>query len=123
LPADPLSLRTWVRRVAHNIATHVIRQQRTYAGLVSLEEVEGVAVRQENESGLDRRMIREHLLSLIPRLKPTDRQVILLYLEGVDAASIREITGQIPEPALADVRFSVFGDRHLCIPGGSAAIR
>lgn len=30
---------------------------------------------------------------LIYRLKPHDRQIILLYLEGIDAASIGEITG------------------------------
>jgi RNA polymerase sigma-70 factor (ECF subfamily) len=94
--AQRCSLRTWVYRVAHNIATsHVIRQQRTYAGLVSLDEVESVAGRQE-ESVLDRKMIREHLLSLIQRLKPIDRQVILSYLEGLDAASIGEITGMSP---------------------------
>jgi RNA polymerase sigma-70 factor (ECF subfamily) len=30
---------------------------------------------------------------MIHRLNPLDRQVILLYLEGVDAASIGEVTG------------------------------
>jgi RNA polymerase sigma-70 factor (ECF subfamily) len=95
--AQRCSLRTWVYRVAHNVATsHVIRQQRTYAGLVSLEEVESVAIRQEDEIGLDRRMTRERLLLLIQRLKPMDRQVILSYLEGMDAASIGEITGMSP---------------------------
>jgi len=95
--AQRCSLRTWVHRVAHNVATsHVIRQQRTYAGLVSLEEVESAAAGQEDESGLDRRMIREHLLLLIQRLKPIDRQVILSYLEGMDAALIGEITGMSP---------------------------
>ena len=94
---NAVSLRTWVYRVAHNVATsHVIRQQRTYAALLSLEEVETIAVRQEDEFGLDRRMIREHLLLLIQRLKPIDRQVILSYLEGMDAASIGEITGMSP---------------------------
>jgi RNA polymerase sigma-70 factor (ECF subfamily) len=83
------SLRTWVYRVAHNVATsHVIRQRRTCAGLVSLEEVESIAIGQEDEICLDRRMTRERLLKLIQRLKPVDRQVILSYLEGVDAASI-----------------------------------
>jgi RNA polymerase sigma-70 factor (ECF subfamily) len=32
-------------------------------------------------------------MDLIQRLKPLDRQVILSYLEGLDAASIGEITG------------------------------
>lgn len=92
--AQRCSLRTWVYQVAHNVATsHVVRQQRVYAGLVSLEEVESMGVRQEDQTGLDRRMIRERLLLLIQRLKPLDRQVILSYLEGMDAASIGEITG------------------------------
>jgi len=30
---------------------------------------------------------------LIQQLKPLDRQIILLYLEGMDAAAIGEITG------------------------------
>ena len=95
--AQRCSLRTWVYRVAHNVATsHIIRQQRTYAGLISLEEVENPAIRQEDEIGLDRKMIRERLLQLIQRLKPIDRQVILSYLEGMDAASIGEITGISP---------------------------
>jgi RNA polymerase sigma-70 factor (ECF subfamily) len=83
--------------VAHNVATsHVIRQQRTYARLVSLEEVDSVSIHQEDEIGLDRSMARERLLLLIQRLKPIDRQVILSYLEGMDAASIGEITGMSP---------------------------
>ena len=95
--AERCSLRTWVYRVAHNVATsHVIRQQRTYVGLVSLEEVDSVAIRQEDEIGWDRRMASERLLLLIQRLKPIDRQVILSYLEGMDAASIGEITGMSP---------------------------
>lgn len=33
---------------------------------------------------------------LIQRLKPLDRQVIICWLEGIDAASIGEITGLAP---------------------------
>jgi RNA polymerase sigma-70 factor (ECF subfamily) len=33
---------------------------------------------------------------LIYRLRPHDRQIILLYLEGIDAAAIGEITGFSP---------------------------
>ncbi len=95
--AHRCSLRTWVYRVAHNVATsHVIRQRRVYAGLVSLEEIESLAIRQEDAISSDRNMLRECLLVLIRRLKPMDRQVILAYLEGMDAASIGEITGMSP---------------------------
>ena len=33
---------------------------------------------------------------LIQQLKPLDRQVIISYLEGMDAASIGEVTGISP---------------------------
>ena len=38
----------------------------------------------------------ERLETLIQRLKPLDRQIIVSYLEGMDAASISEITGLSP---------------------------
>ena len=38
----------------------------------------------------------ERLSILIQRLKPLDRQVIISYLEDMDAASIGEITGLSP---------------------------
>jgi RNA polymerase sigma-70 factor (ECF subfamily) len=83
--------------VAHNVAaSHVVHQRRTYAGLVSLEEIESVPVHEEGELAVHRSTALERLLRLIQRLKPVDRQVILSYLEGVDAASIGEITGISP---------------------------
>ena len=89
------SLRTWVYRVAHNAATsHIIRQRRAKTmTMVSLEELENLS--DKNESGLasDQRQALDRLLALIQMLKPLDRQVIVSYLEGVDAASIGEITG------------------------------
>ena len=92
--AQRCSLRTWVYQVAHNVAaSHVVRQRRTYAGLVSLEEIEGIPVDKDSELAVDRHTALERLLRLIQRLKPLDRQVILSYLEDMDAASIGEITG------------------------------
>ena len=38
-------------------------------------------------------MSMERLMALIRRLKPLDRQMMLLYLEGMDAASIGEVMG------------------------------
>ena len=41
------SLRTWVFRVAHNTAvSHLLRQRRAHAGLVSLDEIELLAVHE-----------------------------------------------------------------------------
>jgi RNA polymerase sigma-70 factor (ECF subfamily) len=92
------SLRTWVYRVAHNAATsHVIRQRRANAQtLVSLEELEQLPDRSVDGSAADTRQNLERLLGLIQSLKPLDRQVILSYLEDMDAASIGEITGLSP---------------------------
>ena len=85
------SLRTWVYRVAHNTATsYVIRQRRARPQmLVSLDEVEALPIEGET----DRRVALNQLTALIQRLKPTDRQVILAWLDGMDAAEIGELTG------------------------------
>ena len=87
------SLRTWVYRVAHNTATsHTLRQRRANATFVSLEELDQVPDPQ-HDRGAERSHSLARLLELIQRLKPLDRQVIVSYLEGMDAASIGEITG------------------------------
>ena len=82
------SLRTWIYRVAHHVAaSHVMRERRIFSTLVTLEELEIPA--QEP----DRILNLELLEKLIQRLKPLDRQVIISYLEDMDAAAIGEITG------------------------------
>jgi RNA polymerase sigma-70 factor (ECF subfamily) len=91
------SLRTWVYRVAHNAATsHGIRRWANAPRLLSLDEVDDRADEGDLERDADRRMSMDRLLGLIHRLKPLDRQVVLLYLEGLDAASIGEVTGSSP---------------------------
>lgn len=91
------SLRTWVYRVAHNVAiSQVARRRGTAPALSSLEDFETTTDAQtsdDREAAMDRQRAMERLLVLIQTLKAVDRQVILLYLEGVDAASIGEITG------------------------------
>jgi RNA polymerase sigma-70 factor (ECF subfamily) len=71
------SLRTWVYRVAHNTAaSHVGRQLRMRnQAFVALEDEIAILYR------------------LIGQLKPLDRQVMVAYLEGMDAASTAEVTG------------------------------
>ena len=89
------SMRTWIYRVAHNAATsHVIKQRRTKGqGLIGLEEMEALPDTRSGQETADRNQDLARLMELIQRLKPLDRQVILSYLEGLDAASIGEITG------------------------------
>ena len=88
------SVRTWVYRVAHNVAIrHVMRQRRVQKNLVSLEEAGDAGA---FEPDLSRASALERLSALIQHLKPLDRQIIVLYLEGVDAATTGEVTGLSP---------------------------
>jgi len=92
------SVRTWIYRVAHNVgASHVMRQRRTRTeALVGLEDEELENRATSGQQAADRSHALDRLLILIQRLKPLDRHVILSYLEGLDAASIGEITGLSP---------------------------
>ncbi len=91
------SLRTWVYRVAHNVATgHVLRQRRVRARLVAIEDIESVADAKQGEGAANQAQALDHLSRLIQRLKPLDRQIIVCYLEGMDAAATGEVTGLSP---------------------------
>jgi RNA polymerase sigma-70 factor (ECF subfamily) len=74
----------------------VIRERRIFAALVSLEELEMLPDKGESPRATERRLDLDRLSALIQRLKPLDRQVIISYLEDMDAASIGEITGLSP---------------------------
>jgi RNA polymerase sigma-70 factor (ECF subfamily) len=90
------SLKTWTLRVAHNIAvSHVAREHRWGERWVSLEQVEETAAAVGGDAGaeMDRRRALDRLSALIHELKPLDRQILLSYLEDLDAASIADITG------------------------------
>lgn len=94
------SVRTWIYRVAHNVATsHIARQRKNKAReFVTLEEIEDkanplTADREDLEFSTDRRKALTKLLALIQKLAPLDRQLILGHLEGIDAESMGEITG------------------------------
>ncbi len=88
------SLLTWVYRVAHNVAaTHVLRERRLAGRLVGLEDLEDAAGAVDGVAEAVKKRAVSTLFERISRLKPLDRQVILLYLEGETAASIAEVTG------------------------------
>ena len=91
------STRTWIYRVAHHVAaSHVLRERRTFSNLVNLEELETLPDKDQGQYAADKRMNLERLSMLIQQLKPLDRQVIISYLEDLDAVSIGEITGLSP---------------------------
>jgi len=89
------SLRTWVYRVAHNTAaSYVTRRMRMKKRVVvGLEELAELADGTEGEDAAGQRDAIARLYELIEQLKPLDRQVMVAYLEGMDAASTAEITG------------------------------
>jgi RNA polymerase sigma-70 factor (ECF subfamily) len=88
------SLRTWTYRIAHHVAaSHVIRERRLFLKLVSLEDLDRMSIPADAPHAADQHLHLVHLATLIQRLKPLDRQVIVCYLEDLDAASIGEITG------------------------------
>jgi RNA polymerase sigma-70 factor (ECF subfamily) len=89
------SLRTWVYRVAHNTAVkHVLREKRRgFAKFRSLEEIDEPSDPGSLEHEAQQASAAEQLAVLIARLKPLDRQVVLLFLEDLDPVEIAEITG------------------------------
>jgi len=88
------SLRTWVYRVAHNIAaTHILRSRRRKADLLtSLDEID-IAAEGDVATDLDEARVLQRLNELIQQLRPLDRQLMILHLEGLSADEIAEIAG------------------------------
>lgn len=89
------SERTWIYRVAHNVAASHIARRRRWRGeqTASLEDLARLADADDPEAAVGERRALERLMALVQRLDPPDRQVTLLYLEGLDAAAIGEVTG------------------------------
>ncbi len=89
------SLRTWVYRVAHNVAaTHVLRNRRRQAHrLTTLDEIDPAGETPDVDAELDAGRALQKIHAWIQSLKPLDRQVIILHLEGVPDEEIAEISG------------------------------
>ena len=88
------SLRTWVFRVAHNVASsHVRRERNRYGSFLCLEEIAELPDKVDLERTTNERRALERLNMLVRRLKPPDAQVMLLYLEGLPASAVADVTG------------------------------
>jgi len=92
------SLRTWVYRVAHNTAaSHVLKDKRArisqWVDLDHIADATDPSTTQDKHAENDR---LTRLMALVHQLKPPDRQVMLLYLDGLDAKETGEITGLSP---------------------------
>ena len=94
---DRCTLRTWVWRVAHNVAvTHIERSRRFQRRFVTIEAFEDIASDTDGEATIGERLLLERLRAAIRRLQPPDAQIMLLYLEGEDARTIADVTGVSP---------------------------
>jgi RNA polymerase sigma-70 factor (ECF subfamily) len=89
------SLRTWVYRVAHNAAaSYVLRRRRRFdKHLVDLDEVEIPADTTGVDTAVDEARMVARIRALVQQLKPLDREVFVLYLEGLSMEEIAEIAG------------------------------
>ena len=89
------SLRTWVYRVAHNVAaTHVLRQRRRAGkNLVNLDDIDIASEAQAVDAAVDEARMLARMHALIQRLKPLDREIFVLYLEGLSVEEMAEIAG------------------------------
>jgi len=92
------SLRTWIYRVAHNVAaSHVLKHRRAnQRPLLSLDDIAELPAADDTAASTDRQITLNRLDSLIQHLRAFDRQLILLYLEDLDAVSIADIMGITP---------------------------
>lgn len=92
---EQCSVRTWVYRVAHNVGvSHVQKSLRTTEQhYVPLEDAEDLICEHSDMENTDRQLDLQRLFRLIYQMGPPDREVMLMYLEGIDAASIAEVTG------------------------------
>lgn len=89
------SERTWVYRVAHNAAaTYVARQRRRNSrNLATLEDLATTSDGNSPEDTASEQQAIARLTEVVQALNPLDKQVMLLYLEDLDATGIGEITG------------------------------
>jgi RNA polymerase sigma factor (sigma-70 family) len=92
------SLRTWVYRVAHNTAaTHVLKDKRARVSQwIDLEHAADAPDHSTTADSHEASDTLSRLMALIHQLKPPDRQVMLLYLDGLDARETGDITGLSP---------------------------
>jgi RNA polymerase sigma factor (sigma-70 family) len=93
--AGQCSPKSWVFRIAHNVGvTHMMtsRRRRPIA-LIDLDALGDLTDGLDIEHATGERNLADRLLATIHRLKPADRQVMLLYLEDLTAAEIGEVTG------------------------------
>lgn len=91
------SERTWLYRIAHNVAlTWQTRDRRRQSRMAVLDEAaldEAVLDGDAPAATQPLDLRRMDLERAVAQLKPADRSLTLLWLEGLTAAEIEEVTG------------------------------
>lgn len=87
------ALGTWVYRVAHNTATSKCFRGRHQLRLVSIDDIDISDTGPAHDRAFDEQRAIARLQELAQQLRPLDRQVLLLYLEGLDARETGDVVG------------------------------
>ena len=87
------ALKTWVYRVAHNVAADHAGRAARRPKPVPLEDIDHLPDGGDAEGDAARSHALDRIRALIRTLPPLDAQVILLWLEGESGAEIAAITG------------------------------
>jgi RNA polymerase sigma-70 factor, ECF subfamily len=119
--AGQCSLRTWVYRVAHNTAiSSRLRRRGKQPALVSLEALSDLPAADDTERAVGNSQALARIAALLRKLKSPDDQVMLLYLEELDAEAIGEITGLAPGAVATRIwRIKAFLARAIAEGGGA----
>jgi len=89
------SERTYVYRIAHNTAISFVTSRERKAGREETED--GIKTQPARVPSPEQEAIasqrRQRLWNAVQELSLIDRQIVLLYLEGLPTAEIEEVTG------------------------------
>jgi RNA polymerase sigma-70 factor (ECF subfamily) len=84
------SIKTYAYRVAHNVCVaHVAKAVRRKTHLLGLDEVEAVGF--DGVAAAEEKDLRSKLLELVGQLKPRERAIALMHLEGFDHTEIAAV--------------------------------
>jgi RNA polymerase sigma factor (sigma-70 family) len=87
------SLKTWVYRVAHNVAADHVASALRQPARIAIEQIDELLVQSGSETQAAEAHALDRVAELIRRLPALDGQLVLLWLEGESGQDIAEITG------------------------------
>jgi RNA polymerase sigma-70 factor (ECF subfamily) len=89
------SLKTWLFRIAHNVAaSHSLRAlRRNRISRRTVDELVERPTSTDGESAAESHILVEELACVVRALRPMDRQIVLLFLEGLKTSEISDVTG------------------------------